>query len=309
MNLIDILRNRPTSSDWIAWLIQSNDKAAVETLAFLSKCHSEVPPDKRVRLSRRLEAGDQQEVDSAITELVIHELLRRLVLRPEWSPTIQGLNPDLKFRAEDHEFIADVVLVKSPSKTVDARDKVILSWDKPWEPSESRAKKIADIIAKKATKYSKLKIPLVVFVFRGDHYLSDVAKVETALYGMTMDEILLEVGFPTKLDHSHPYPGMLLPRDGQELPHQNLAAVVYCDWFDTLNRDDEGKRLQCIVLHNWTANTALPAEAFGSFGQITWLNSDNDHLAPHIIGDMGIVSKFTDGDSIEMRTYSAAMPW
>ena len=309
MTFVDSLLNRTTRSIWITWLIQSTDKAAIETLAFLSKCYSEVPHDRRSRLSKRLEAGDQQEVDAAITELVIHELLKRLELQPEWSPAIEGLTPDLKFQVAGQEFIADVVRVKSPSKTVDKRSNIILSEDKPTEPSESRAKKIADRIAEKATKYSKLKLPFVAFVFRGDHYLSDVAKVEVALYGMTLDEIMLEAGFPTSLDHGHPYPGILLPRDGQETPHRNLAAVVYCDWFDTLNRADEGKRLHCIVLHNWAASTALPIEAFDSFGQITWLKTDIGHWTPRIIGDRGIVSKFIDGNSMEMRIYSAATPW
>jgi hypothetical protein len=309
MTFVDSLHNRGTKSDWITWLIQSTDKPAVETLAFLSKCYSEVPLGKRASLSKRLKAGDQQEVYAAITELVIHELLKRLDLQPEWSPILQDLTPDLKFQVAGQEFVADVVRVKSPSKTVRERGKVILSWDKPTEPSESRAKKIADRIAEKATKYSKLKLPFVAFIFRGDHYLSDVAKVEVALYGMTLDEITLEAGFPTNLGHGHPYPGILLPRDGQETPHRNLAAVVYCDWFDTLNRADEGKRLHCIVLHNWAASTVLPIEAFGSFGQITWFKTDIGRWAPRIIGDRGIVSKFIDGDSMEMRIYSAAAPW
>ena len=152
----------------------------------------------------------------------------------------------------------------------------------------------------------KLKLPLVLFVF-GDHYLINLNKVEESLYGITHDEIMhggRDSTKPTTTIHIQAYYFLEMDRS----PYQNLAAVVYCDWFDTLNLEDEGKRLKCIVLHNWTANTALPIEAFGNFGQITWLNSDDGRLIPHVIGDMSIVSKFTDGGTIKMVTYSYAMP-
>jgi hypothetical protein len=309
MRFHDILRNRSSNSSWTSWLVQADGKAAIETLQFLSSCFSELPANERNRLEKRINNGDEREIEAIYSELVTHELMKRLRLEPEWSLRIQSYNPDLAFRSNGYDFIADVVVIRSPSKTIEPHVNVISSWDSPVKPSESRSKKFADHISKKATKYRSLGLPLVVFVFRGDHHLVDLDKVESALYGMTIEEIMSDTDFPDELGKTGIHPGILLPRDGEELPHQNLTAVIYCDWFDTLNRADEGKRLHCVVLHCWAAKTPLPHEAFGDFGQVTWVKRNQKQLEPQIIGNMSTVVKFSENGSLEKKEYSSLKPW
>jgi hypothetical protein len=309
MRFQDIIRNRSSNSFWTNWLVRADCKAAAETLGFLSSCFSELPANKRGRLEKRIVKCDEHEIEAIYSELVAYELLKRLRLDPEWSPKIQSNNPDLAFRSNCQDFIADVLVIRSLSKTIEPHGKVIASWDSPTNPSESRSKKFADHISNKATKYRGLGLPLVVFVFRGDHHLVNLEKIESALYGMTIEEIMNGADFPGDLGETGIHPGILLPRNGEELPHQNLAALIYCDWFDTLNRADEGKRLHCVVLHCWAAKIPLPYEVFGDFGQVTWRKRNQKQIEPQIIGDMSTVVKFSEDGYLEKKEYSSLKPW
>lgn len=286
MDLAKTIRDLGNKSPSIEWLI-TEGKAATETLAFLSSCYERIPNHKKANINKRFQNGDQNEVDAIVLELVTHDLLRRLGLQPEWSPIIEGKNPDLKFRSNSKIFIADVLSVKSPTKTIRNRDRLVESWDKPGNPAESRSKKIADRIREKSTKYSKLNLPLVLFIFLGDNLLLDNHHVETALFGMTISDIKQNNRYPNK--------------DSKCLSYENLAAVVVCKWFDAFK--DEGKRLKCNILHNWTAMNPLPLKSFSTFGQITW-KTDGIYKIPKHISDKSMVAKFIDNDGIEIKPYS-----
>lgn len=294
MDFAEIIRGLEKKSPLIEWLIIDKGKAATETLAFLSNCYARIPQPKKTNIKKRFQKVDQNEVDAIVLELVAHDLLRRLGLQPEWSPTIERLNPDFTFHVNSKRFIADVFLVKSPTKTIKNRGRVIESWDKPWVPAESRAKKIADRISRKSTKYSKLKLPLVLFIFLSDNYLLDNEKVEAALFGKTIADIKQNNRYPN--------------RDSNCLLYENLAAVVVCKWFDTLNIMDEGKRLYCNILHNWATMNPLPLNAFSNFRQIVW-ETDGILKRPKYTSDKSMVAKFIDKDGIEIKPYSSNEYW
>ncbi len=294
MEFGEMLRGLRDKTHWIKWLSIDTCKAATETLDFLSKSYSNVPSYKRAKIKKRFQKTNQQEADATIHELVIHELLRRLKLNPEWSPVIEGLNPDFMFLVNGRSFIADVLLVKSPIRTIRNCGQVIKSWDMPSIPAESRAKKIADKICEKATKYSKLSFPLVLFIFFGDHFLLDIQKVETALFGKTIEDILRDNKYP--IDEIY------------HASYKNLAAIIACKWFDTNNTLDEGRRLRCNVLHNWAAKSPLSIDAFSSFGQIVW-ESNGELKRPRYLGDQSMVVKFKAKDELVIKPYSSVAPW
>src|SRR5690349_3148782 len=102
-------------------------------------------------------------------------------------------------------------------------------------------------------------LPLVLFVFLGDHISLNTEDVERALFGMTAYETSLEPWFPTSVHRDRvPVGGLLLPQEDGSQPYTNVSAVVACDWFDTWNREDRGKRLYCVVFHHWAAEDTLP---------------------------------------------------
>lgn len=295
MEFGEIVRDLKRKTDWIDWLSQDTSKPAIETLAFLSTCYTNIPQTKKTKLAKRLQKGDQQEVDAILRELVAHELLRRLGLQPTWSPSIDGLNPDLAFHANGRKFIADVLIVKSPMKTlIRKHENFIEFWDNPSTPGESRANKIAEKIGEKSSKYSKLEFPLVLLIFLGDNFLLDVEKVEAALFGKTIEDIEKDKRYPNGESYDPFYP--------------NLAAVIACKWFDTNNLADEGRRLRCVVLHNWATEIPLPTDAFSKFGQVIW-KANNEMKQPQYFGDKNMVAKFQDENILNIKPYSSSAPW
>src|SRR5262249_38781497 len=182
------------------------------------------------------------------------------------------------------------------------------AWDTS-KPNESRANKIAIALAQKAGKYKLLDLPLVVFVFLGDRRILSERDVERALFGMTAYEVSLEERFPKSVSHDRVLVGgLLLPDEDGLHRHHNLSAVVSCDWFYTLNRQDPGKRLHCVVLHNWNGE-ALPIEAFRPFPQIIWNQSEPDVWTPEQTITANTVAKFTIDGRIECREYTPDTAW
>jgi hypothetical protein len=232
-----------------------------------------------------------------------------LELSPEFEPSIAGLTPDLSFELQGRRFLGDVYLTHSPLKTVrDFCDGTGEAWDTS-KPDESRANKIANVLAKKAGTYKPLALPFVVFVFLGDHRILGASDVERALFGMTAYEVNLEERFPNSVSRDRmPVGGLLLPDEDGNYRHHNLSAVISCDWFDTLNRQDRGKRLHCLVLHNWNGE-ALPVEAFRLFPQIIWNQSEPDVWKPEQTINGNIVAKFTLDGGIECREYTPETAW
>ena len=307
--MLDIALNKAaTKSEWVSWLLNNNEAAARSTLEFLNSCFANIRGSKHRGIVKKL-GGDRNEIEATLHELVAYELLRRLNLSPEFEPSIAGLKPDLSFEIEGKRFFGDVYLTHSPSKTIrDFSDGTGEAWDTS-KPDESRANKIASELAKKAGRYKLLDLPLVVFVFLGDHRILSERDVERALFGMTAYEVSLEERFPKSVSRDRVLVGgLLLPDEDGLHRHQNLSAVVSCDWFYTLNRQDPGKRLHCLVLHNWNGE-ALPIEAFRPFPQIIWNQSESDVWMPEQTITANTVAKFTIDGQIECREYTPDTAW
>lgn len=303
------LQKAASKSEWISWLLNDNGDAARSTLDFLKTCFTNIPNAKHPRILQKL-GGDKNEAEATIHELVAHELLYRLGLNPEFEPSVDGLTPDLSFETEGKRFFADVYLTHSPLKTIkdfgdgtgEAFDTSILG--------ESRAHKIASKLATKAETYKGLKLPLVIFIFLGDHRILSTRDVEKSLFGMTTYEASLEERFPESISPDRvPVGGLLLPDEDGNYRHRNLSAVISCDWFDTLNPEDRGKRLHCLVLHNW-AGEALPINAFKFFPQIIWNRSEPDVWNPEqTLTATNIVAKFTLDGRIIYGEYTPNIAW
>lgn len=295
--------------DWISWIIASKQESARSTLEFLKSCFANIPEQKRPGIFKKF-SGDKNQVEATVYELVAHELLRRLDLSPVFEPSHVGLTPDLGFVVEGKYFIGDVYLTHSPTKTlIDKPNGTGEAWDNS-QPGESRAKKIADVLANKARKYASLDMPLVVFVFLGDHRILSANDVEKALFGMTINEILLEERFPEGVPHYRtPIGGLLLPDDCGGYNHRNLSAVISCDWFDTLNTHERGKRLHCLVLHNWKGLTPLPVKAFRDFPQVYWDHNEEGAWVPKLTLNTNIVAQFACDSKLEFGQYTACAPW
>jgi hypothetical protein len=307
--LKNIFNKAALKSDWICWLITNNSDAARSTLEFINTCFINIPLAKRKGILKKLNS-DKYQVEATIHELVAHELLRRLRLSPEFEPRINGLTPDLSFRIEGKAFIADVYLTHSPSKAFkDFNDGTGQAWDTA-KLHESRAHKIEQELANKTVKYSQLKVPLVVFIFFGDHRILSVTDVERALFGMTSYEINFENRFPKSICCDQILVGgLLLPTEDSNYKYGNLSAVIACDWFDTLNRQDPGKRLHCLVLHNWAGDVLLPTDAFKVFPQIVWNQMDSGVWKPSQTLNRNIVAKFMPGDEIKCYEYTPSTAW
>src|SRR5947209_1785349 len=87
---------------------------------------------------------------------------------------------------------------------------------------------------------------------------------------MTAYEVSLEERFSQGVARDRvPVGELLLPDETGSHLYGNLSAVISCDWFDTLYKQDRGKRLHCFVYHNWNCQQ-LPVAAFDPFSQIVW---------------------------------------
>jgi len=309
------LSKAAAQSTWVYWLVNNDGDAAHSTREFLQTCFVNLPVAKHARLLKTLATEKAAEnIDACIHELVAHELLRRLGLSPEFHPVItkSTKTPDLRFEAGGKPFLADVYLTHSPAKTFKKYPGEIgtyAAWDTA-KPEESRAQKIKNELAKKSAKYKVLGLPLVLFVFLGDHISLNTEDVERALFGMTAYETSLEPRFPKSVHRDRvPVGGLLLPQEDGSQPYTNLSAVVLCDWFDTLNREDRGKRLHCVVLHHWAAEDTLPQEAFQCFPQIIWYQTTRGIWKPEQTRNANVAPSFTLVTGIECREYTPNTAW
>jgi hypothetical protein len=105
-------------SDRVRWLVASRSVAANETKAFLTIAFSNIRAEKQKEIAARPRKDATSRIEATIHELVAHELLRRLQLRPVFEPKLQKKTPDLLFEAAGVRFISDVVVTHSPLKTV-----------------------------------------------------------------------------------------------------------------------------------------------------------------------------------------------
>lgn len=307
MNFEGILGSARAKSEWVEWLLNDADLAAASLREFLDVCFQNIPANKRPAVENDIARGDELQVHAVIHELVAYELLVRLKLSPEFKPNIAALTPDLSFSISDQVFIADVFLTHSPAKTLREFCGAIEARDTS-RPGESRAHKIEHVITQKCAKYASTDLPFVLFVFMGDHNVR-VRDLEKALYGMTVTETTLEQDFPNGISRERiRIGGCLLPDETGQIGYRNLAAAISCDWFDTLNSQDRGKRLHCYVIHNYS-NHQLPIEAFDGFAQVTWDESESGRWKARYTGTGNIVAKFNSSGSLELRSYTASNPW
>lgn len=293
-------------SDWVRYLVASNSVAATETRAFLKIAFSNVRAEKQGRVAARIREGDTSQIEATIHELVAHELLRRLQLRPEFEPQLQEKNPDLLFETAGVRFISDVVVLHSPSKTVNKTDWGYEAWDTA-EPSQSHADKAKKRIEEKADRYAELNFPIVPIVFLGDHRAFDFGDIEKACLGITLEEVALEAAFPQSLPKFRvPVGGLLLPREGLPVPYEHISAVIACDWFDASNRHSPGKRLSCLVLHYWAARQPLPVEAFSLLPQVCWDPMTSGGWKHRFTTERNRVLKFLGTEQIDTELDSPA---
>ena len=300
--LSEILRGFPKGS-WAHWVASDEGHGAKETREFLDTCFLGLPAPKRsLVLAKIRNERDAANIDALIHEIVTNELLHRFKLTPDFDPTVGKLTPDIAVDIADQRFILDVFVTHSPCRTVTYHGD---GTGKAYDKGE-RAKKIGDTITAKATKYAKTNLPLVLFVYLGDHFILSENDIEKALFGLTIGEIAPGERFQDTFA-AREFGGVFLSNadDGSLPRHRNLSAVVACDWFDTLN----GKRLRCLVLHHYSPDVPLPSGVFGPFQEVIWQPRGPTHWDPEMTGQANVVARFAAASQLEFGSYTPDAPW
>jgi hypothetical protein len=284
-------------SEWARWVINSSHHGARETLLFLERafCHLPTRAQKRVRKQHNI---DSNKVDSRLHELMLYEVCLEFGLNPDFEPEMKGQTPDLTLKIANQTFVADVFLTNRPTTT--------LRGCSGYRDSGEAAKKIADVVSKKAHRYRELRFPLILFVvFAG----RDVGThdLETALFGATVNELSLTGGLTSNCHEDWHCHGALCP-PGPTANHRELSAVIACDWFDTLASTKPGRRLHCVVYHHWQPYVPLECGSFGRFQDVHWLN-ESGMFVPSISGEPNLVMSTTSRIEPEWQVYSASNPW
>lgn len=300
MALREAIAQSRSLSDLAAWLADLNG-TGTEPMAFIEKSYFRLPAAKQRSVIRRVQSGDQSQADSVISELLIFETCHLLKLEPTFQPTIDGLTPDLQLVASGVDYIADVFLTNRPASTLQQ-----FGGLDGYADAGEASKKIADTIASKATKYKPSGMPLLIFVVFGGHDV-DQGDLQAALYGSTIAEILANGTVDEQMHDQQGRHGLICPPDA-DARHDNLSAVVGCDWFDTLNREDPGRRLHCIVYHHWGAQRTLRGSSFVPFGQVLWKVADG-RCEALIDENTDVVIKTDSNDRLIYDRYSAESPW
>lgn len=203
------------------------------------------------------------------------------------------MTPDIAVDIANQRFVVDVFVTHSPSSTVMCHgDGTSEAHDKG-----ERAKKIFDTITEKSNKYAKTQLPLVLFVYLGDCHILSENDVEKALFGLTIGEIAPGERFQDSFS-AREFGGVFSnPDDGGAPRHRNLSAVVVCDWFDTENSSNPGKRLRCLVLHHYRPDVPLPSGVFAPFQDVIWQRKSPTHWDPRIIGQDNVVASLPRTDN------------
>jgi hypothetical protein len=284
-------------------LATSPTGAAAETRAFLDRALAHLPAATFARVQRRLQRADASGVDSTLHELVIFEICQELGVRPTFEPRAHNQTPDLSLTIGETPFWADVLVTYRPTSTLRVSEGL-----HGYEDGGEAARKIGDAIAAKAVKYRSLDGPLLVFVMFG-RYDVDLDDLETGLYGSPVSEAAIEGVSPLSCDETWHRHGILCP-PSSEAPHTNLSAVIACEWFDTLNVADRGRRLRCVAYHHWRPRRALPVGSFTPFSDLIWQTRGSDQrLLPDVMGESDIVMSTTSAEPPRVGRYSTAAPW
>ena len=290
----------PRLSRWAKWLVSSPDRAAQETLRFLWHSFTHLAPSTQGKVLRRVRNADSSNVGALLHEILIFDVCRRFGLHPEFEPRSHGQTPDLRLRIANRSYLADVFVTTRPVKTL-----INFEGHEGWQDSGEAAKKIADTLDLKATKYRGLNAPLLLFTVFDGH---DVGPhdLETALYGSTVGELSCTGGLGDKCHKDWHLHGLFCP-PGPHGRHRTVSAVIGCDWFDSLART--GRRLHCVVYHHWHPEVVLPLRTFGRFPDVHFLRDASGRWIPTVTGTPNLVMSTTPGDSIQWAPYSADDPW
>jgi hypothetical protein len=287
----------------LAWWAFADEAAAADTRQFLDSCWDGVPETGRGRLKARIENGDEREVEAGISELVTHEFLRRLGRAVEWGPRVRSLTPDLAVSIDGQTYFLDVYVRHNPEKTVvEIGPDYVATCDRG-----ERARELAQVIISKARKYAATQLPLLLVVFLGDHWVRTV-NVEEAVYGIRLEDLgflaqgVDDLSESTRIDSVFFSETIGVPRN------PNLSAVVVFDWFDTLNRENPGKRLDGTVLHHWKPFAPMACGAFGSFPEVVWHQDESGIWQPEFQGPMRVARFLSDG-GLEFDEYTEDQPW
>ena len=294
--LSQILASHEQLSDWAKWLVTSTRTPAVELRVFLDRALRHLPAPKRVR--KRLQSADAGGVDAILHELLMFEVCTILRMNPTFEPNVGEQHPDLSVCIEGKTFLADVVVASRPISTMHPAGDGYLDCGQA-------ARKLADRVAEKASKYARLNQPLIVFVMFGGYDIG-FDDLETALYGSTVQELFL-AGVSSEECHPdwHGH-GILCPPSAN--PHPLLSAAIGCQWFDSLTRT--GRRLHCGVYHHWQPRVALPLGAFSRFCDLHWrVHERNLRLLPEWCGEPNIVMSTGSDDPPHFAPYSSDKPW
>jgi hypothetical protein len=304
--LSEILKKSPEKS-WAHWVALAESPAAEETRALLNTCFLGLAASKQSAIAAKIRREkDAANADAILYELVTNELLHRFALKPDFDPKINQLTPDIAVEIEGQRFIIDVFVTHSPQKTVkdhgDGTGEAVDDGD--------RARKIFRRIEEKAEKYARTQLPLLLFVYLGDHRILSANDIQKALFGLTIGEISPGERFQDTVA-ARKFGGVFFSNvddDGGWPRHRNLSAVVVCDWFDSLNKD-HGRRLGCSVLHHYNPAVPLPYGTFSPFQEISWQPIGPTHWDPRVIGQPNIVAKFAADRQWEFGSYRADKAW
>lgn len=299
-----IEKNR-SASTWARWIATGGSPASIHCRDFLDRALLHVNNGARSRVIKRIRSGDAAQLDATLYELAAHEFLSLLGVAPTMDPLVATQQtPDLAINVDGQQFIADVFVTHSPQSTYGDCDDGT-GWAKD---SGERARKIADRLAGKSSKYAALGVPLIQIVFLGDHRSLSLQDVEVALYGVALSEFVDSDSYPRDFCFERRSGGILLP-DGERLPHQHLSAVLAIDWFDTLNRKHPGRRFACCLLNHYQPNVRLRSGALSPFREIRWNSCGVNAWRPESTGELAIVARCDVDPKIEFGRYSGDNPW
>jgi hypothetical protein len=320
--LLKTLREKAQLSEWAEWVLGNPNSAARETRDFLEVCFASIAKNRQNKVLQSIRLADEDATDSILHELVAHELLRRLRFEPDFGPKLRtNLTPDMMATVTNQQFIVDVFLSRNPSRTIrpfpiplPGRPKFQYTVD-----CGDRAKKIRDRIREKHRKYARTGKPMILVVFLGDHWMS-VMDVQRAVYGEPLGSEWLREEFPKAIMEfrkgladanttAAPPDGAMLPDELGRPGCPKVSAVLACDWFDTLNRSQPGKRMSSLVLHHWSPDVPIPAGGFGQFAEVAWTLKPSGAHGYNIIKSLNTVARFTGADELEFGDYSGSEPW
>lgn len=146
--------------------------------------------------------------------------------------------------------------------------------------------------------------------FLGDHNILDIESISEALLGVYRNHDTFKIeDFKEMIRGRKNKIGLFLPNESGKAEYKNLSAVVACDWFDTLNKTDTGKRLYCLVYHHWDALFELPIQCFEKFCQMIWNKKSHEVWQTKYTTEINTVAKLPLSGGIEYNLYTPNNPW